>query len=213
MPRAKSINENTENQNQETETKTYQTFQTIEELESNLDNITSKYKYKSQTAENTEAAKDAFMKVVNVISEREDVSPLIVTLGFAEILQSGGHIRGVTIRKAIIGSWDITKKQILNTLSLIRCNHTLRAIARANNKLIAKISLKRGIPGNLYPQYKTTNPTIITQTEETQLLHAVYCVDFQKDNNDAPEEVLKFLNEREIEKKKKKKASTDKKQQ
>lgn len=181
--------------------------QTIEEIELGLESVLEQHQYKSTTEETIAYAKESLSKIINTISINENIPPQIVLIGIAEILQSGGHIRGVLARKAYIGNWDITKKHLITTMNTVRCNCTLRAIARANNKLIAKISKKRKIYGNLYPQYKTFNPEIIQKDENTQLEHAVYCVDFQKDNNDAPAEVLKFLNQREIEKKSKRKKS------
>lgn len=178
-------------------------IQTIEDIEKGLDKELEKYQYSTNNDETMEQARICLIKTINILTSGGDVTPQTAMIAIAEILQSGGHIRGVTARKVYYGDWDLTKKRLVSVLSTARCNCTLRAIARAHNKIIAKIAMQKRIYGNLYPQYKTYNPNIIQESEEIQLQHAIYCVDFQKDNKDAPLEVLQFLNQREIEKKNK----------
>jgi hypothetical protein len=198
---AKKQNQIEESQDNLYPNNSIQNIQSIEDIEKGLDEVLQKHSFRSNNEEINKIAQENLVKTIKLVSDTQQVSPQVVMIAIAEILQSGGHIRGVSIRKAQVGNWEFSKKDLINALSTIRCNCTLRAIARANNKIIAKISKQRKIHGNLFPQYKSYNPKIITENETTQLEHAVYCVDFQKDNQDAPEEVLKFLNQREIDKK------------
>lgn len=181
--------------------KTNQEVENMATWESQIEEKAKEYQYASSQEENNLYAKESLERIVRHIAKNEDVEPFIVVMGITEILQSGGHIRGVTMRKAIIGNWDITKKRLINIATTLRINCTLRAMARAHKDTIAKMAKYRKIYGNLYPQYKIYNPKIISADEETQLNHAIYCVDFHKDNKNAPQEVLEFLNQREIDKK------------
>lgn len=185
--------------------KNNQEIENMETWESQIEEKAKDFQYSSSQEENNQYAKASFNKMINHIAETEDIEPIVAVLGVSEIFQSGGHIRGVSMRKAVIGNWDITKKRLINTMSILRINCTLRAMARSHRDLIAKAAKIRKIYGNLYPQYKIFNPKIISADEETQLNHAIYCVDFHKDNKNAPQEVLEFLNQREVDKKSRKK--------
>lgn len=180
----------------------------LEDMDKELENTLERTSYQSNNEENNQYALECCNKVIEFIANQDGVTPTIVLIGIAEIFQSGGHTRSVTARKANVDGFTLTKKQLVNCMSATRCNTTLRSMARAINKKIAYISYKRKIYGNLFPQYKTYNTQIISADDETILKHAIYCTDFQRDNKDAPEDVLKFLNQREVDKKKIKPSKT-----
>ena len=169
--------------------------------EINMDDIkseASKYVHSANSTENVTYHKDCFHRIAVHIASLDGVEIKTVYLGLSEIIQTGGHTRNVTIRTARVGEWEISKKRLISIMNSMRINCTIRAMAKANRDLIAEISKLRNIPGNLYQQYKTYNPQVISLPENQQLEHYIYATDFQKDNPKAPTEVIKFLNQREI---------------
>lgn len=178
-----------------------------EQLIENINTENQEYQDVEKEEDLEPYVREQTLRLIKQIALNEETEPETVFIAFAAILQSGGYLKGVSNRKILLTDkkFELTKRTIINAMKITKCGCTLRTIARHNRELIAEIAFKRKIPGNLYTQYKIHNPEILKQTPEEQWIHAKYCTDFQRENPNAPFEVIKFLSTREIKRKEKSK--------
>lgn len=162
-----------------------------------MDNI-KEYQSKTNITDQIPLIKEATSRIIYHINIADQADLDIVLIAVALLLQSGGYMKGVTNRKILVSDYELSKRKVVLAMKSTRCPYSLRTIARANRDLIAQIAKEMEAPGNLYSQYKIYNPEILKQNEETQLSHAIYCTDFQRENSKAPQEVIRFLSEREF---------------
>lgn len=174
-------------------------------FEQNIEEIAKKYDPTINQKEDEKQAKEATIKTIDRLARIENVSFEEAAVAFCYIMQSGGYLLSVSDRRVIVGGHEYTKKSLIAALESINSKYKLRRLARSFRNNIIKISRINKLQGNLFSQYKKENPETLKLDDSTLLEHMIYCTDFNVDNPEAPQEVLKFLSQRETNKSKQKK--------
>lgn len=170
----------------------------IKKFEQEIENKPIEYSITQGTEIDVKSIENTVEKIAAKMSIIEGIPTNLAMIGICALLQCGSYLKSVSNRSIKIGNIDFTKRKLLFAAEQVENKYTLRNIAKAINKTIAKTAYKYNIPGHLYSRFKIENANLIAQNDpETNKRISIYCTDFQIENPDTPPIVREYLATRE----------------